>query len=165
MKTEHITQTEFFYMQECMKTLHVIGLDVRGGLFGFCKIWARNTAHTAWPMAFIIVKDPDTARKYVNIGITLGCATPSYPSTLKEAAEKYAQICNLIEDEDGNTATIKDLDKQIEEATDEAIIWELKREKFRVQMKEKYHDILIDMALEDKVRIRTSRLIPILCIK
>jgi hypothetical protein len=93
MKTEHITQTEFFYMQECMKTLHVIGLDVRGGLFGLCKIWARNTAHTAWPMAFIIVKDPDTARKYVNIGITLGCATPSYPSTLKEAAEK---ICSNL---------------------------------------------------------------------
>ncbi|KAF2660290.1 hypothetical protein K491DRAFT_711799 [Lophiostoma macrostomum CBS 122681] len=157
LTSKDVPKTRFFYKKELMQTLHAIGLDIRGGLSSLIRHTYRSPKKGAKTMDSFIVTDPEKACKYVNIGIKLESATPSYPNTLREAARIYSQLCDLIEDENGNTATIKDLDQQIEEIEDEALIWELKRKKFRVQTKERYHEMLIDMALEEKLSDMQSK--------
>lgn len=100
-------------------------------------------------MLSVLVKDPAKARKYVNIGTKLEPPTPAYPTTLKEAARLYAHICELVDAKDGTAMTTKEIEKKVEESEDEEEIWDLKREKFRIEIREQYHDMLLEMAHEN----------------
>lgn len=145
-----INASVYFRRKMWLGSLQHVGLDVRGGLGRFSKLMDEHyDKGTLLPTTSIIVVDAEKASKYFDIGMQVS-ATPSYPQTLQEAAERYAQIAKLVEDANGTTPTVKELDKKIEEATDANVIWELKREKFRVQIKEKYKEMLLDMAVEER---------------
>lgn len=132
----------------CMEALHNVGLDFKGDFVHF-----RRTIEKAWieysplPTSNIIVKDVETASKFVNLGLMLESATPPNPTTLKEAAKYYTLVCDLVDDPKGNDPTMTELEKKIEESNDENEIWGLEREKFRMKIKGWCEDKLFDMAL------------------
>jgi len=150
------SKSRYLFRLKALEALQHVGLGFRGGLPALYKSIdiELNTAPSGerhFTTTLIIVDDPEKARKYFNIGIHLP-ELPTYPSTLEEAVDTYAKLCVLVPDD----MTIKELEKMIEEAEDEQEIWALKRERFRLETKEKYRKVVINMAreiwLEDEVR-------------
>ncbi|KAF2114017.1 hypothetical protein BDV96DRAFT_647504 [Lophiotrema nucula] len=136
----------FFQRKIMLQSLQAVGLDVRGGLVRLIQLRSKHFRDGYFPTNAITVTNPEKARKYINIGIQLPSSTPDHPKSLKEASDLYSQISTLV---GMNSPTMKDLDKRIEESKDENEKWELKRERFRVQTKERYEKALLDVAREE----------------
>ncbi|KAF2114016.1 hypothetical protein BDV96DRAFT_647503 [Lophiotrema nucula] len=144
----------YMFHKECLEALQAVGLDVRGGLAGL-----RKTMHEAkaagleyMPTTRLLVRDAEKARKHINIGIHLNSDIVVHPSTLDEASGCYTTISSLV----GNTLTMKDLTRKLEENPDEDESWLLAREIFRLETKERYRGMLIDVALEEKLEEQLS---------
>lgn len=81
------------------------------------------------------------------------------PSTLEEAVQDYAQILALTNPPNESLRTTKEIDAEMDKAEglglfeyglDEDLIWELKREKFILQVRDRYREVMADMVMEER---------------
>lgn len=115
-----------------------VGLDYRGGLVEF-------VAGEEVLMPYILVKDAEKARKYVNIGVHIGIDIPEHPTTLKDAAIAYAKVSTLITE----YLDAEDVRGFMEEAHENEDCWWAKRQLFWYQTRERYRQALLDLAKEE----------------
>lgn len=138
------TYSEFLHINCSLEVIREIGLDVHGELSDFLSV---DPSETVPPALSIKVINPQEARKYINIGVHLGTDIPRIPSTLEEAAAAFGKLSALIT----STRSVVEIEAKIAETHDGYTIWTLEREKFRVETRERYREVLIDMAMEEKV--------------
>jgi hypothetical protein len=144
---QYTSFTHFWQQREVLQVLRSIGLELYNGSSSLGQTLQRMSfeSNSALPMSYVLVTDPEKARQYLNIGVHIGTNIPHYPSTLAEAADAYSKIVMLVK----STATPADIEKTIVANTDKLELWRLKREKFCLQMKEQYRQILLDTAREE----------------
>jgi hypothetical protein len=73
------------------------------------------------------------------------------PTTLEEAVNAYSLILSPTSPNNESPRTVKEIDKEISEATDTDLIWELNREKFILDVRDRYREVVADMVMEEKV--------------
>jgi hypothetical protein len=152
-----MTRTQFFHREKTIEALQHIGLDFRGGLVRLHRL--RNNIIYAklpcagFPMQALIVTDPEKARRYINIGVEVNATTLMHqnPTTLEEAVNAYSLILSLTSPNNESPRTVKGISEEISEATDTDLIWELKREKFILDVRDRYREVVADMVMEEKV--------------
>ncbi|KAF2004024.1 hypothetical protein P154DRAFT_531725 [Amniculicola lignicola CBS 123094] len=129
-----------------LKTFRQLGLDVHGGLRRLLELRDRviltSTSYSASPL---LIGDAESLRQYMDIGVHLYTDVPEYPKNLDEAASAYVKLSSLITE----TITLEEVEKKIQESTDNNETWELKRVKFRPETKEKYRKILLEVSQEE----------------
>jgi hypothetical protein len=105
------------------------------------------------PARAFIVTTPEKVRKYINIGIEVNATTLMHqnPTTIEEAVNNYSLILSLTSPNNESPRTAKEIDKDISETTDTDKIWELKREKFILDVRDRYREVMMDMVMEEKV--------------
>lgn len=144
----------FVHRLKCLKTLRLVGLDVHGGLASLQKAFEqRTTSHPRHPMANLRVVDPEKARQYIKIGVHIGTNIPEHPSTLQEAADPFAEVSGLVQ----TTEMVPNLEEKIAASKDDVEKWTQKREVFRIKTKERYRQVLLDMAQEERLYEQVSR--------
>ncbi|KAF1919434.1 hypothetical protein BDU57DRAFT_536425 [Ampelomyces quisqualis] len=147
-ETKELDVTTFAHRFVCLETLQHIGLDVQGGVAMLnTAIEASQGSKQALSMVRIIVENSEKARQYLNIGVQIGKDIPEHPSTLEEAADAYAKVSSLIND----NRTAMYLERKIAACTSESNLWAWKRLLFRINTKERYRQILLDLAQEQRL--------------
>jgi hypothetical protein len=139
--------TEHMHCREMLKVLRSIGLDIRGGLEYLIPTyrWVNCTKARSFPMSNILVTDAEKARKFINLGEHIGDDIAEHPSTLLKAAAAFALVSDLVTEK----RSCEDLSIALRECQDEMAIWVGKRILFRLQTRERYRQILLDMAREE----------------
>jgi hypothetical protein len=163
--------TAYTVLKRRLLSLHHVGLDFRGGLEGLYEVYPEDRS-SSWyyslepfPTASILVIDPQAAKKYFQIGVHLNQVSASlsnYPARdlLDQATKIYSMIKELVEGHsEQNMPTEAELDASISATTHENLVWEYKREKFRLATVKKYRDIMIQKAVEENVSL------PLWCIR
>ena len=136
----------YAFYKRCLQALRDHGLDFKGGLHRLLEadqIAYEEVSHLS--LLSILVIDPDKAKKVVDLGLKLNTAVPKYPTSLEEASTMYAKLDRLV----NNSYTVKEIDKKIDKEENEYEIWEWRREKFRIQTRDRYREMLINLARED----------------
>jgi hypothetical protein len=152
-----MTRTQFVHREKTIEALQHIGFDFRGGLVRLHKmreniIYAKLPC-AGFPTQALIVTNPEKARRYINIGVEVNATTlmQQNPTTLEEAVNAYSLILSLTSPNNESPRTVKEIDKEISEDTDTDLIWELKREKFILDVRDRYREVVADMVMEEKV--------------
>jgi hypothetical protein len=156
----------FFHRDKCLQAFRHIGLDIRGGIANIDRI--RHYSKTGFGTASILVMDADKARRYVNIGVHVDAMSLMHenPTTLEEAVKNYALLLELTKEK---FRTPKKIDQEIEDILPfdcterDEIVWELRREKFILMVRDQYREVVAEMAMEEVVRsifLTLSRLTP-----
>jgi hypothetical protein len=116
------------------------------------------------PAQAFIVTNPEKARKYINIGIEVNTTTLMHqnPTTIEEAVNNYSLILSLTSPNNESPRTVKEIDKDISETTDTDKIWELKREKFILDVRDRYREVMMDMVMEKVWFLLSLTYVPIL---
>jgi hypothetical protein len=162
-----IGDAEYTKIKRCLLSLQHVGLDVRGGLKGLYQVyrgyinhtWPCFSSCTAFPTPSIIVIDPQEAAKYFRIGVHLnnvGVSLSNYHAgdSLDQAMKIYSMIKELVHGHSRkNMPTEAELDANISATRDEDLIWEYKRDKFRLTTVKKYRTIMIQKAIEENVSL------------
>lgn len=153
LKSEEKANFEQFERYKgCLISLNRVGLDVRGGLERLANLKLDAEANKkGFPTTAIVILDAQEAQKYIKLGVNIASDVlfQGDAKNLEEASERYSRISKLVDGKDGPSATIKELDEKIQSTTDADLLWEYKREKFRLQTKQKYKEALLKMALEE----------------
>jgi hypothetical protein len=89
----------------------------------------------------------EKVRQYLNIGVHIGTDIPENPSSLAEAADAFSKVSALVK----STQTMADIALQIATSPNELELWRLKLEKFRLETRERYRQILLDMVQEERL--------------
>jgi hypothetical protein len=153
LKKSEITFLQYAWYRDCYEALTENGLDIRGGLSRLYAVElnaARNG--TGFPTSSMIVTDAEKAAVFVKLGIKLDSSIPQVPEKFAEAAALYGNISALVGDDD----TIEQVEERIRETKDEQELWALRREKFRLEIDERYMDILIDIGEEVRLEAKVS---------
>lgn len=103
-------------------------------------------------MAAINVVDPKRARNYVRLGIQIGVDIPRNPETLDEAVLAYAKVPTLV----GNNEASNPVTEPREASPTALSIWLQKRKEYRVSTKERYRQLLLDIAQEERLNEQVS---------
>jgi hypothetical protein len=159
-----ISEDDFVRVHEGLRALRDAGLDFHGGITAFrgiCRyiLRKRRPIWASLPNSNVLVVDAEKARKDVNLGVHIGTDIPEHPLTLAEAADAFAKISALVTDR----GSVEQVEIMIKDDTVESWhrtadrISALKRTRFRLQTKERYRQILLDMAhgerLEEQVKL------------
>ncbi|KAH7113311.1 hypothetical protein B0J11DRAFT_595616 [Dendryphion nanum] len=150
-KEHHVDMTRlplrhYIYSKAGLKSLNLIGIDVHGGLKRLCDMLQSKGSATNHNSSWVIIKDPEMASKYINIGLPLSSALPDYPESLEKACHLYSKISTLVVPERDN-----DLDIKILLHGNSNKAWELAREKFRLKIKDHYRQMILDIAHEERL--------------
>ena len=152
-----MTRTQFLHREKTIEALQHIGLDFRGGLVRLHSL-RKNIVYAKLPCAgcptqALTVTNPEKARRYINIGVEVNATTLMHqnPTTLEEAVNAYSLILSLTSPNNESLRRVKEIDKDISETTDMELIWELKREKFILDVRDRYREVVTDMVMEEKV--------------
>lgn len=157
--------TAYTVLKRRLLSLQHVGLDFRGGLEGLYEVYQEDRS-SSWyyslepfPTSSILVIDPQAAKKYFQIGVHLNQVSASlsnYPARdlLDQVTKIYSMIKELVQGHSQQKMpTDAELDASISATTLENLVWEYKREKFRLATVKKYRDIMIQKAVEENVRL------------
>jgi hypothetical protein len=151
----HDPLSVFFHREQCLQAFRHIGLDICGGIATIDRV--RHYSNTGFNTTSILVTDADKARRYVNIGVHVDAMSLMHekPKTLEEAVKNYALLLELTKEK---FRTPKKIDQEIEDLLPfgcterDEIVWELRREKFILKVRDRYREVVAEMAMEEMVR-------------
>ena len=152
-----MTRSQFLFREKTIEALQHVSLDIRGGILQLHRlrksIVNEKAVGAGCPTHALIVTNSEKARKYINIGVEVNATTLMHqnPTTLEEAVNNYSLILSLTSPNNESPRTAKEIDKDISETTDTDEIWELKREKFILDVRDRYREVMMDMVMEEKV--------------
>lgn len=152
----------FTHRLRCLEALQSIGLDVLGGLERLHTLIQNSKGQHGIRTNALFIRDDVKASRYVELGMKLSATTLIHetPLALEEAAKYYTNIVSLVTPANAKPSTIEKLEKLIADQKNSTLAWELKREIFRLEAKERYREALVDLAVEERVSIRRKPEIP-----
>jgi len=148
-KTHSIAADSVYWrMHNVLKALQGIGLDVQDGVDALTDAYivTQDEKLDGLLSLTVIVSDAAKACEYVNLGVHIGTDVPEHPQTLAEAADAFAKISTLVS---GNTTDLEHIERSCGVAHTLHDCWLLERIRFKIKTKERYRQILLDMAREE----------------
>jgi hypothetical protein len=147
-----------------LSTLQYIGLDIHGGLERLVSLMREcmSTPGTRkLPASSILVIDATIAEQWFDLGhhIENPKLLQDGPQTFNEAFDLYAKAKTLIPNETrsgkSDKAAEADIAANLGSGKFSHLLWEFEREKFRLHVRRKLRDAMIDKAMEERVSIHS----------
>jgi hypothetical protein len=144
--------------------LQHIGLDIRGGVLRLENImYGCVCKKTMFPTTSILVIDAAIAEQWLDLGYHI--EDPKLlqqgPQTLGEAAKLYAKCDELIPDLTANATGPKVTEAMIADQLGSGkfsdLLWDFEREKFRLHVRRKLRDAMINKAIGERVSVCSLR--------
>ncbi|PSN60070.1 hypothetical protein BS50DRAFT_681892 [Corynespora cassiicola Philippines] len=156
-----MSSREFKYCQMIHGALHHCGMGVNGGFKRFCELHQERGFMSHKIMAALIIKDDIRASNYIEFETVDLSTLPDYPNTFFEIAKEYTRIAKRYLDNEGTPAAMEDVDHRIShtvsaEKASQDKLWELRREKNLLEIRDKYQELLVDGSLKEALKNQAS---------
>ncbi|PVI01496.1 hypothetical protein DM02DRAFT_654377 [Periconia macrospinosa] len=153
------TVAQYVRVAGIVDALYAIGLEINGGIERLLSIMEDyDEGDIGFPLISFIVRDAEKASQYIDIGVHLGSDIKlnSESQSLDKATKNHARLLDLVNVWGDSGKEWNTLEEDIAQGTirGEAahVIWEYKRDRFRVKTVKRFRKILIKRAVKETIR-------------